>query len=111
MNEFTIKTGDTRPALEARLLDEDNDPRSLQYVSGVTFHMRDRNTKETVVDDTAVVLNEPEGRVAYEWSDGDTDAEGIYEAEFELTYSDQNSGIETVPNNGYITVRIREDIA
>jgi len=109
MHDFKIKQGDTRPSLEAQLLDEDREPRDLQTVDMVNFHMKQVDTQDVVVEDTGNILNESEGRVFYEWSDGDTDTLGRHEAEFEIEYSD--GGTETFPNNGNIEVYITEDLA
>ena len=46
--------------------------------------------------------------VKYEWQPGDTDTEGFYDAEFEVTYSDGT--VETFPNRGFITVIISPDL-
>jgi hypothetical protein len=109
MHDFKIKQGDTRPSLEAQLLDENREPRDLQTVDEVRFHMKDVDTQEVVVDDTGSILNANEGRVVYEWSDGDTDTLGRHQAEFEVHYSD--GGTETFPNGDNIEVYITEDLA
>jgi hypothetical protein len=108
MHDFNIKEGDTRPSLEAQLLDENNDPRNLQGAS-VRFHMEDVDTGSVVVDASARILNTQDGRVVYEWQSGDTDEPGRYEAEFEVTYG--GGEVETFPNNGYIGVYVDDDIA
>jgi len=109
MHDFKIKQGDTRPSLEAQLLDENREPRDLQTADEVRFHMKDVDTQEVVVEAAGLVLNASEGRVAYEWSDGDTDTLGRHEAEFEVHYSD--GGKETFPNGDNIEVYITEDLA
>jgi hypothetical protein len=108
MHDFNIKEGDTRPSLEAQLLDENNEPRNLQGAS-VRFHMEDVDTGSVVVDAEAGILNAQDGRVIYEWQNGDTDEPGRYEAEFEVDYG--NGEVETFPNNGYIGVYVDDDIA
>jgi hypothetical protein len=108
MHDFKIKEGDTLPVLEAQLLDENRKPRDLQSVNEVRFHMKAVDTQDVVVDSTASVLSASEGKVVYEWSDGDTDTLGRHEAEFEIHY---NNGVETFPNSGNIEVYITEEIA
>lgn len=110
MHDFKIKQGDTRPSLEAQLLDENRDPRDLQSVDEVRFHMKEVDTQDVVVDSAASIINASEGKVAYTWSDGDTDTTGRHEAEFEIHYSN-NSGVETFPNGDNIEVYITEDLA
>jgi hypothetical protein len=109
MHEFSIKRGDTRPSIEAQLLDENHDPRDLQNADNVTFHMERVDTGETVLDASAIILNESEGKVLYEWQDGDTDETGRFDAEFEVSYA--GGGVETFPNNNDIEVYISDDIA
>lgn len=108
MHTFNIKQGDTRPSLEAQLLDEDNDPRNLDNAS-VRFHMEDVDTGSVVVDADGRIINKDEARVVYEWQTGDTDDPGRYEAEFEVDYG--GGDYETFPNNGYIDVYVEEEIA
>lgn len=109
MKEFKIKQGDTRPSLEVQLLDENRQPRDLQTATGVSFHMKDVDTQDIVVEDTATIIDEDDGKVVYEWSEGDTDISGLHEAEFEVEYS--GSSNETFPNSGYIEVYITEELA
>lgn len=111
MSDFSIKQNDTRPSIKAQLLGEYNEKRDLTTVTveSVTFHMKRVKTGEVVVDAAATVVNEENGIVAYEWSDGDTADVGRYKAEFQLEY--ENSGTETFPNNDDIDIVIREEIA
>jgi hypothetical protein len=46
--------------------------------------------------------------VEYSWQAGDTATAGLFEAEFRVTYA--GGRIETFPNDGFIAVRISEDI-
>jgi len=75
--------------------------------------MRSGSAGETVVDaDTAgrVTVEDAEnGLVRYEWGPSDTAESGFFQAEFEVEYSD--GAIETFPNDGYIGVSVRDDIA
>lgn len=109
MNEFTIKTGDTRPSIEAQLLDEQNQPRDLTSINYVRFHMERVDDGETIIDTDATVLDADDGTVVYEWSAGDTDVAGRYDAEFEVEYA--GGDVETFPNNGYIDIYIEEELA
>lgn len=109
MHDFKIKRGDTRPSLEAQLLDENRQPRDLQSADEVRFHMKDVDTQDVVIDSQSSVLNASEGRVVYEWSEGDTDTLGRHHAEFEIHYT--SGEVETFPNGGNIEVYISEDLA
>lgn len=58
----------------------------------------------------ATVVDADDGRVRYDWQDGDTAEPGRYQAEFEVHYVN-DSGVETFPNTGYLSVAVTEDIA
>jgi len=107
MTDFSIKQNDTRPSLEAQLLDENKEPRDLQPVTNVSFYMENVSTNEIVVNAEATVLEAADGTVVYEWQEGDVKSSGRHIAEFEITYND---GVETFPNNGYINIYVEEDI-
>jgi len=47
--------------------------------------------------------------VRYQWSEGDTDTPGVYEAEFEVTYD--GGAVETFPNANYRIIEIVRQIA
>ena len=44
----------------------------------------------------------------YDWLTGNTDTEGDYEGEFQITLA--STKIETYPNKGFIPIEIPEDI-
>ncbi len=66
---------------------------------------------ETVpkVDAEAVVVDGATGSVRYDWADGDTDTEGTYDAEWEITYGDGRK--QTLPDNDFEEVIIGRDLA
>jgi hypothetical protein len=107
MSTFYIKTGDTSPAIRYAL-----DPASVVLIGAtVRFHMRQRRSRggATVKDATAVVVTATgTPTVEYQWDTADTANAGTFEAEFEITYS--NGKIETFPNDGFISVKVSEDI-
>lgn len=107
IDEFRIKKGDTRPALEAILRGSDDDPRDLTNATGVDFHLVD-SEGNVLVNSVATIVDASEGLVQYEWSDGDTDDIGLHRAEFDVSYDDGSS--ETFPNYGTIDVRISEGL-
>lgn len=104
MLKFTIKRGDTSPALRFALLPENV---SLAGAT-VRFQMRSRGGA-TVIDLPAEILTvfEP-AVVAHLWAPGETDTPGRYEAEFRVTYLDGT--VETFPNLGFIEVFVTEDV-
>ena len=106
MGQAVFEKGDTKPPLKAQATDFDGDPIDLSGAM-LHFNMFDRSG-EIVIDGGAVslVTDGTDGKVQYSWQDGDTDTVGTYKAEFVAEYSD---GILTIPNDGFIDVRINED--
>lgn len=105
---FYVKQNDTAPSIRATLKDGDDDVIDLTGAT-VRFHMRTIGGTTAKVDSAVTVISPAtSGIVQYDWVADDTDTIGTYQAEFEVTYSD--SRIETFPNNGYITIEIKDDI-
>jgi hypothetical protein len=105
MLKFTIKRGDTSPALRFALL-----PGSVSLAGAtVHFQMRPRGGG-TVIDRPAAILSvfEP-AVVSHLWLAGETDTPGRFEAEFRVTYLDGRT--ETFPNLGFIEVFVIEDVS
>jgi hypothetical protein len=104
MLKFTIKRGDTSPALRFALLP---DGVSLAGAT-VRFQMRARGGA-TVIHRPANILSVfAPAVVAHRWFSGDTDQAGHFEAEFRVTYLDGT--VETFPNLGFIEVFVTEDV-
>jgi hypothetical protein len=104
MDGFTIKRGDTSPAIRYAL-----EPATVVLTGAtVRFQMRARNG--AVLMDVAALVVPATGTptVEYSWQAGDTATAGLYEAEFRVTYADGK--IETFPNEGFIPVRVNEDV-
>jgi hypothetical protein len=101
---FTIKRGDTAPAIRYLL-----DPATVVLTGAtVRFKMRARLRALALDGLAAVVTATGTPTVEYIWQPGDTAAAGLYEAEFQVTYSDGK--IETFPNDGFIQVRVNQDV-
>ncbi len=107
MDTFYIKRNDTSPIFRGILKDGDD---NVVDVTGaaIRFHMFDQ-AGVSKVDAAAVINSGTAGDVQYEWSVGDTDTAGFYDAEFEVTYS--GGRIETFPNNSFERVHIGKDLA
>ena len=104
MDGFTIKRGDTSPAIRYAL-----EPATVVLTGAtVRFQMRARNG--AVLMDVAALVVPATGTptVEYSWQAGDTATAGLYEAEFRVTYADGK--IETFPNAGFIQVRVNQDV-
>lgn len=113
MTDFTLKKNDTSPALEYQLLDASGNPIDLTNYNEVRFLMQQKDGSTLTIDgDTAgnvFVTDAENGKVKYEWKSVDTDEGGVFEAEWEVKYS--NGSIETFPNTTFITIRINDDLS
>ena len=107
MDSFSIKRGDTGPAIRRSFV---TDAGMLEIPEGsrVVFSMAEAITHHLVVNRQPCRI-EGDGTVVYYWQDGDTDIAGLYEAEFDITRPDE--AIETAPNSGFIIINITRDIA
>lgn len=110
--DFTIKEGDTSPAIEVELRDGDS-PIELS-TANVGFRMRHRMEEVTVAGTCTIDSNNP-GTVSYIWDDGDTDTTGDYDAEFIVDYDDPNTidafdVDETFPSDDFLHIRVTETL-
>lgn len=108
MADFTIKQGDTKPEIRATLKDANGTAINLTGAT-VRFHLSAKVSGTVKVDSPATVISASEGIVQYAWSTGDTDTAGVYNAEWEITFSD--GSVQTVPNDGYDEVLIKAQLA
>lgn len=107
---FSLKRGDTVPPLQAQLIGVDGKPVPLAVGDAVKFVMKPLLAGSPgAISRTATVVDLPTGVVEYQWVDGDTDFEGVYGAEFRVTFLDGT--VESFPNNEYIDVRVLPDLA
>ena len=106
MSTFTIKRGDTSPALVYALA-----PASVVLTgAAVVFTMARLRASSPTIDRAAAVIEAATGAptVAYEWAGTDTAVAGVYAAEFEVTYAD--GAVETFPNAGHLLIEIVDDL-
>lgn len=101
--EFQIKRGDTSPSLRFSLIPDDI---TLAGAS-VQFQMR-QIRGATVIDVPAQIITTLPPVVQHNWTAGQTDDAGSYQAEFRVTYAD--GAVETFPNCGFIVVNVCEDV-
>lgn len=101
---FTIKRGDTSPALRFALL-----PETINLNGAtVAFTMRQAGASAKIDRAAASVVTGASPVVEYAWGEGDTDTAGFFQAEFEVTYFD--GSVETFPNDEYLYVNIIGDL-
>lgn len=107
MATFVIKQNDTSPSIEATLTDINGSAVNIASAS-VRFHMKNMSNNTLTVDQAATIVNAASGIVRYAWQAADTQKPGLYNCEFEVTYSDNS--IETFPNDDKIIVSIESEI-
>lgn len=108
MNQHTFKKGDTGDILEVTLEDESG-AIPLQNVTDVKIKMQNTVTGNTVLNASMTVTDGPNGKAEYEWESGDPiETVGVYRTEFEIL--DGTGDPDTVPNEGYTSIKIEEDL-
>ena len=103
--KFSIKQNDTSPSMLATLQDALGVPVNI---TGATVNFYMGNINGNIVDSTATIVSPLDGQVRYDWVASDTANSGMYQAEFEVIYTDGTK--ETFPNNDYISVVIKPDL-
>lgn len=103
MATFTIKRGDTSPALRYPL-----SPATVDLSgASVSFSMAAEAGPPILYRAPAEVVTTTPPVVQYAWQAGDTDRAGMFDAEFVVTFADGR--VETFPNSGFIPVTIAAD--
>lgn len=100
---FITKQNDTKP-IEAVL--KDRNGRVDLTGASVKFLMQDLSGNQ-IVDAAATVTDASSGEVEYEFDPTETDEDGEFEGEFEVTTS--GGIVKTFPHDGYIDIVILED--
>ena len=103
MADITFKQHDNWPPLDAVLSDADGP----MNISGATVKLILVGKTVTITGNCSLV-SETGGQVRYTWANGDLAVAGDYNGEFEITFP--TGKIETVPNAGYFTLTIKEDL-
>ena len=107
--DFSITQNDTSPAIEAFLKDDDGVNVSLVGAT-VTFSMRVAPSGAVKVNkQSCSLVDDGNGEIKYQRVAADTDTADTYEAEFEVVYS--GGLVETFPNDSYINVVVKDDVA
>jgi hypothetical protein len=109
---FVIKRHDTKPIYAAQLLDQagtvNEAPINLTNATSVKFIMNNASTGTNITNANCAITAAATGQVTYAWDSDDTATSGTYNVEFEIHWNDGT--IETVPNQGYNTVIITDDL-
>jgi hypothetical protein len=104
--DFSLKQHDRKPSIAATLT-LDGVAVNLTGAS-VKFIMATAPGATPKVSATAVIVNAATGQVRYDWLSANTDTVGIFDAEWEVTYSDTTK--QTFPTLTYLTVNIIADL-
>lgn len=105
--EYLLKQNDTRPYMEAQLLDANGEPVNLDFC-GVHFHMKSLCSGK-MINRPAEIVDAENGKVKVTWREGDLEVPGSYKCEFQVNFTDFTT--LTVPNDGYFLIRIIEELA
>ncbi len=107
-DKLVVKAGDSIPPCQGTALRPDGGPKDLTTATSVTFRMTPvAPGLAPDIDAPAVIVGDPvEGVLKYAWQAGDTNAPGLYRAEFFVVYEDGSD--ETFPTDGYITIEIQK---
>lgn len=107
--DFFIKRRDQLPEITATLVDSSDPPQTINLGGcSVRFIMTNKTTDEVAVDAPATIVDAVNGKVKYSWQPPDTDTDGNFKAEFEVTFGDGRA--ETFPNNKNIIIKITPDL-
>lgn len=98
MATFTIKRGDTSPALRYAL------PDSVDLTDATVVF----NVRGTLTRAPAQVARLSPPSVQYEWQPGDTASSGLRPAEFEITFP--GGAVETFPVGADLLIHIIDDL-
>ena len=105
--DFYIKQNDLLPVITATLKDGDKNPVDLSTATSVKFLMRKVGASAAKVNAAAAITDAVGGDVTYSWVGTDTDTTGDYQAEWEVNWGTKT---ETFPNDGWLRVKILDDI-
>lgn len=106
MADYVIKSGSTSPAFVVTLMKGDQ-PADITGYQSVTLRLRPAEGGALVVNSAVTVLETYPARVSYDWQAADTANVGLYEAEWEVVYS--NGAEQVFPADGFTTVEITPD--
>ena len=106
--EFTLKTGNTSPALRCILRDGAGVAVPLAGAA-VVFSMATQKGVAGITRRPCVITAAAASEVQMNWQAGDTATPGAFHAEFEVTYA--GGSVESFPNEGYLVVRIAQALA
>lgn len=102
MADFTIKTFDRLPVIQATLNAD------LTTATGVDFIMRPISGGAPKVNAAATIVDAAGGIVQYAWLSADTNTAGSYNAEWEVHWPGTKT--QTFPTASYHTIDVLADL-
>lgn len=109
MADFTIKRNDRLPKLRATLK-QGTPPVAIDLTTAdsVTARFKMVGGGGTTFNGACDIITPASGIVEYAWGATDTQTSGTYSGEFEIDWG--GGLLETVPNDGYFTLTIVDDL-
>jgi hypothetical protein len=111
-NEYHLKRNDTLPVLKMQLIDRSclgsRIPFDLTGVLSATFTMKNSCGDIKIMAKNAQIISYSGGVIQYNWDSEDTSDSGLFDAEFQLLYTDGNR--MSIPQIGSIRVEIENDV-
>jgi hypothetical protein len=110
---YVVKQNDTRPVYAVQLFDLFGTPKqkplNLTNATQIKFKMRKTGSPGAPKVDRNMTITDPlNGKAELVWLAADLDTVGTFDVEFEITWADL--GVETVPNDGYLAVKVVDDL-
>lgn len=113
--DYLIRQGDTGETITDTLEDENSDPVDIEGAT-IRFHLAPISGNGTSVLDVSATnaqsgdgTDGSMGKVSYTWSAGNTGVSGLYLGEWQVTFT--GGAVQTFPNDGYVLVRVTEQVA
>jgi len=104
---FRIKQGDLLPIISATMTDN-NGVVDLTNATSVKLILKKRRSGLAIEKTASIVSPATSGIVRYVWVTNDTDTIGIYDAEWEVTFT--GGSLMTFPNGGCDVIEIYPDL-
>ena len=105
MADYTKKSGDNLPTIQATFVDADG---TNPDITGSTVLLLVKPSGGSVVSFTATLVTPVSGVVSYTWLDGELNTPGNYSAEWEVTLV--GGQVITYPNNGRFSIKVVDDL-
>lgn len=105
MANFTIKANDTYPPIELTLTDQAG---AIDLTTADVVRLLLKSATLSIVTGPVTIVDAVAGKISYTWEADDLLQVGAYRGEVEITWDP--GVIETIPNDGYFTVDVLEDL-